>query len=441
MIIIDHHNAKMFSKNLSELFKISSSKSNIFDDADKKIKSEKREIYDCGVLDPAKASGIPSFVYEGIEEYIKSYSNCGYPGNKGEEFFISACYDYLKRNFDISLDSSNMINITNGSKTDEFIFSRLLVNPGDTVICPTPGYPSFRQGVAFASGNIHFVPLSKDDGFLLNFKNIPLDIARKAKLIWINYPNSPTGAAANIDWMTELVDWARENEIVIASDEAYIDFAYFHDDVVNVDENFCNELDVQVKEFLSIIFSVDLLNNMKILATKCRKNLSILNITTENVIAFFSLSKRSNLSSFRVGFAAGDEEIISSFYSLKNMHDDGVPHVIQHMASKALMNDEHVEKSRMIYNYCRFIWSYCFNQNIDLNTFDIQGGLFLWIKVPDGINDNEFARILFDVGGISCICGSAFGMNDYIRLALSADLNFVHKVAQNILKTMNSLRK
>lgn len=548
---------------------------NIFDEIDEKVKQmmeNGKSVYDCGVLDPAKSVGMPSFIYEGIEDFIGENHvfgkpGYGYPGNKGESWFLNAAKSYLDRHFGIGCDdetplishsdddcvddnytndnSANMhlsFNITNGSKTDEFIFARTLVNSisfsntshtpntldtpdtfddsknsmynslysnhsenktlnneksdnntSDIVICPTPGYPAFRQGAAFISANIYLSELNED--FLIDFEKIPEKIARKAKIIWINYPNSPTGRIAPMEWLQKLVKWAHDRNIVIASDEAYIDFFTSTENTQKVIKAFSQyrhsayELEISYSETSQAISSqsassrtpvsqelisqVDLQKGYEIVRNMLRSGdlkkylgHSILNITHKNVIAFFSMSKRSNMSGSRVGFCAGDSRIISAFYKVKNMHDDGVPQFIQKMSENALNDDEHVIVARELYNYCRYIWtcalSYyvkCIEKHAEYaykyrgkagyekferdscrddvefwQNFESVGGLFLWKKTPKDISDYDFADSLLNLG-IIVMPGSVFdkNMNGFVRIALSCDVKFIHDVEKIII--------
>lgn len=427
---------------------------NIFDEIDAKveqIKSKGITIYDCGVLDPAKVIGMPNFIYSGIENFIQEKNKFGqpgfgYPGNKGEEFFLQSAMNYVHRNFGVKLDLYKQINITNGSKTDEFIFGRTFLNPGDIVICPTPGYPAFQQGSRFISANVHLAQLNDD--FLIDFDKIPNEIASKAKIIWINYPNSPTGKIASKEWLEKLVSWAKKYNIIIASDEAYVDFFTYNENTIKVAEkiDYYVEQKIEKNNMHNIDDNIQNINHThEIIQKMIDENKikhhfghSILNITTNNVIAFFSLSKRSNLSSFRVGFCAGDARIISAFYKIKNMHDDGVPQFIQRMAANALNDDNHVAISRELYNYCRYCWSKAFNKTFSIeHTIETNttGGLFLWQKTPENMSDHEFAEMLLEKCGIVVMPGSVFNtqMSNFVRLALSCDINFIKNVEKLIM--------
>jgi LL-diaminopimelate aminotransferase len=417
------------NSDISDIFsKILHKSRNIFDEIDEKVsKINDKKIYDCGVLDPAKQYGVPSFIYDGLEEYCKSNNFIGYPGNKGEGFFLKSCAEYLDRNFGIELHSESQINITNGSKTDEFIFPAAFLNPGDLIICPTPGYPSFTQGARTFGFELYLTELKEENNFLIDFENIPTEIAEKAKMIWINYPNSPTGVVAPKEWLENLVNWAKKHNIIIAADEVYVDFFYNSDDVKIVSDNIKSISEFSKTENFEHIRGHN-------------SGHSILNITTENVIAFFSLSKRSNMSSFRVGFAAGDSKLIQGLYRLKNLHDDGVPHIIQKIATNAFNNDTHVQKE--IYNYCRYKWTNSFSKLIynkeilpNDEVFLNKGGLFMWQKVPENYTDMEFANELLNQSGIVVIPGSTFNakMNKYIRIAMSHNINFINEVEEKIL--------
>ena len=279
-------------------------KMDVFDQIDEKVLALKQQgidVIDFGVGDPAKLNAPPQYAIDALSQHAVAHRLSGYPDYRGTEKFRHACCGYMQREFTVALDPKTELIATIGSKEAVFNFPRVFLNPGDIVICPTPGYPPFHLGTKAAHGNPYYVPLLEKNNFLIDLKAIPKEIVKQAKIIWINYPNSPTGATAPASWYRQLIDWAQQHDIIIAADEgAYIDLYYN------------------------------------------QKPTSILEIDKKNVVVFYSLSKRNNMTSYRVGFAAGDRKIIEGMVKLKSYQDNGVPQFIQDTAAQVFDDSEFV---------------------------------------------------------------------------------------------------
>ena len=245
-----------------------------------KLRSSGRRVIDFGVGDPS--SPAPDFVIQALTQAGREHATTGYPSYIGLPGFREAAARYMSSNFGIKLNADREISSTIGSKEAVFNFPLGFINPGDMVICPTPGYPVYKTGTEFAGGIPYLVPLLPENNFLIDLKSIPDEVAQKAKIIWTNYPNSPTGVCAPKEWLEELISWGRKNNVIIAADEGcYIDI-YFGP-----------------------------------------KPLSILELAGNNyegIITFYSLSKRNNMTGYRTGFVAGDELIINGFKKSQNKY-------------------------------------------------------------------------------------------------------------------------
>lgn len=312
---------------------------------------------DFGVGDPSEPT--PDFVIEGLTEAGRKHAKTGYPNYAGSLDFREAAARYMKRRFGVILDPESEISSNIGSKEAIFNFPEGFINPGDTVIIPSPGYPPMRTGTIFAGGKPYFVPLLAENDFLIDYAAIPAEVCKRAKIIWLNYPNSPTGAIASREYYEGLAAWAREHSIIIAADEGcYIDI-YF-----------------------------------------VEKPISILEVAREGVIVFYSLSKRNNMTGYRVGFVAGDSAVISIFKKLKMNIDSGTPDVIQEVAIKALDDDHHIAQMRKLYEKKRDILLAAL-KGIGLETKNSEATFYIWQKVfsdttPQAGSDLEFAKKLLD---------------------------------------------
>ena len=312
----------------------------------------------------------------------------------------------MQRRFGITLDAEREICATIGSKEAIFNFPEGFVDPGDTVLCPSPGYPPFKTGSIFAEGVPYFVPLLKRNGFLIDYEAIPEEIARRAKIMWVNYPNSPTGAVASREYYRGLTDWAREHNIIVASDEGcYIDI-YFGEPPP-----------------------------------------SILEVAREGVVAFYSLSKRSNMTGYRVGFVCGDERIVDIFKRLKTNIDSGVPHIIQDAAIAALADDAHVASMRESYRTKRDVLLEGLRE-AGFEPAESAATFYVWLKVPG--SDIEFAKRLLEPPiGIVVTPGSLIsdmcdgGINPgegYVRFALVPPLEAVREAADRLVSHNRRLK-
>lgn len=321
---------------------------------------------DFGVGDPSEPT--PDFVIKGLEAAGYKHAKTGYPSYIGSKEFRCAAAGYMKRRFGVSLDIETEISSNIGSKEAIFNFPEGFINPGDVVIIPSPGYPPMKTGTIFAEGIPYFVPLLEKNNFLVDYEAIPDDICKRAKIIWINYPNSPTGAVASRSYYEGLIKWARKHEIIIAADEGcYIDI---YDNAVGVDDGYGIPI-------------------------------SILEVEREGIITFYSLSKRNNMTGYRVGFVAGDRAIVEVFKKLKTNVDSGTPSIIQEAGILALNDDKHSAKMRKLYDKKREILFKAL-EGIGLEVKKPAATFYVWQKIPHEFFkkniDNSARANVFDSG-------------------------------------------
>ncbi len=307
---------------------------------------------DFGVGDPSDPT--PDFVIDALSYAAKNHATTGYPSYVGSMDFRLAAAQYMERRFGVNLDPEKEICSNLGSKEAIFNFPEAFINPGDVVIMPSPGYPPMKTGTIFAEGVPFFVPLLAENDFLINYRAIPAEIAKLAKIMWLNYPNSPTGATASREYYEGLIEWARENNIILAADEGcYIDIYYD------------------------------------------QKPISILEVGREGIVTFYSLSKRNNMTGYRIGFVAGDEQVIDIFKRLKTNIDSGTPDFIQDVAAMALRDDSHAQEMREIYKQKAEILLPAL-ESLGLEVSRPKATFYIWQKVPAGMSDVEFAKRLLD---------------------------------------------
>ena len=357
------------------------------------------DIIDFGVGDPRDET--PSFIRDAAKAALDEFKTSGYPSYVGLPEFRATIAAWYKRRFNVMLDLETEITSTVGSKEGIFNFPEAFIEPGDVVIMPTPGYPPYVRGTLFAEGISYMYPLLEENNFYPNFNAFPKDIVKKTKILWVCYPNSPTGKLATQKFYEECVAFCQTHGIILASDECYVDI-YFKE-----------------------------------------KAISALEISKKGVVAFHSLSKRNNMTGYRVGFVCGDSEIISTFKKLKTNIDSGTPNFMQAAAIAALQDDMHVELMRQKYAKRRAL---IFDglRKLGLEVNEPEGTFYIWQRVPSGYDSVSFAkRLLQKDCGIAVTPGqwisdeTESGVNpgkNYVRFALVENEERVAEAAQRLMK-------
>ena len=323
-----------------------------FDEVDKqvaKLKSHGITPIDFGVGDPKEPT--PGFIRNHTKRAIDKRKDSGYPSYIGSNEFRQAIAEWSRNRFNISLNPDTEITSTIGSKEGVFNFHEGFVNNGDYVLMPNPGYPPYERGTLFAEGRPHFMNLTADNDFLPKLDDIPRDVVRKAKIMWLNFPGNPTTAMAPKSFLKEAIDFCHDKEIILASDESYTEIYY--------DE----------------------------------KPLSVLEIDREGIVAFQTMSKRSNMTGYRVGWVAGDENIINIFRKVKTNIDSGTPTFLQDSAISALQDESHVEEMRRQYKIKRDIIIDAM-KGLGLKDCTPKATLYIWQKTPKDVSSLEFAKKL-----------------------------------------------
>jgi LL-diaminopimelate aminotransferase len=354
------------------------------------------DVVDFGVGDPS--SPAPDFVIAALAEAARARATAGYPRYEGDPAFREAAAEYMRREYGVVLDVEREIASTMGSKEAIFHLPPAFVNPGDVVICPTPGYPPYKNGTRFAGAVPYYVPLLEENGFLIDYESIPTDVSRRAKIIWTNYPNSPTGRVAPREWLEGLASWARDNDVIVAADEGCYN-------------EFCFD----------------------------GRPTSILEISRDGVVALYSLSKRNNMTCYRAGFVAGDARVVSAITRVKTNADSGTPTFIQDAAAVALRDREHVRLMREEYRAKREVMLAALSA-AGLPPCPSEATFYLWQRAPSGLGGVELSRRLLEVGivttpgeWISDV--TADGVNpgrDFVRFALVPPMEQVKDAAARI---------
>ncbi len=353
---------------------------------------------DFGVGDPTAPT--PEVVRRACREAVDARATAGYPSYVGTVEFRKACADWTERRFGVSLDPETEVTATSGSKEAVFHLHEGFVDPGDVVLGPNPGYPPYARGALFAEGVHVPYPLLAKNGFLPDLRAIPADVADRARILWICYPNSPTGALAPREFLGKAVAWCRERDILLASDEAYSEI-YFTEEPPH----------------------------------------SALEFGTEGVLAIFSLSKRSAMTCYRVGWVAGDARAVSIFRKVKTNLDSGTPTFVQDAAIAALQDERHVGEFRREYREKRDVLTAAFRE-MGLPDCTPDAALYIWQRIPESTSSVEFAKaLLAPEAGIVVTPGpwlasEVDGVNPgegFVRLALVPSIEDCREAARILL--------
>lgn len=310
------------------------------------------QVIDFGVGDPKAPT--PGFARAAAKEGLDAHATTGYPSYIGAESFRRACAEWIGRRFGVALDPAKHVSATIGSKEAVFHLPFAFVDPGDFVVSPNPGYPPYTRGTTFAGGRNWVYPLRAETGFLPDLGSIPKDVLARTRVLWICYPNSPTGAVAPLGFLRDAAAFCREHDILLASDEAYSEL-YFGDGPPP----------------------------------------SALAAGLDHVLSVFSMSKRSNMTGWRVGFVAGDADAVRLFRKLKTNIDSGTPTFLQDGSAAALGDEAHVGAMRREYRTKRDIVCGAFRA-MGLPDCAPAATIYVWQRVPAGMTSVEFAKRLLD---------------------------------------------
>ncbi|MFV1958197.1 MAG: aminotransferase class I/II-fold pyridoxal phosphate-dependent enzyme [Planctomycetota bacterium] len=358
------------------------------------------EPIDFGVGDPTVPT--PAFIRDRLKTAVDERAASGYPAYQGDPAFRRAAAAWMQGRFGVRVDPDREICATIGSKEAVFNVHEGLLDPGDEILVPSPGYPPYKRGALFAEGRPVFYPLRRESGFLPDLDAIDAGVADRARAIWVCYPNSPTGAVADRAYYERLLEKAARHGWVVLSDEAYSEIYYGPDGDPPP---------------------------------------SILEVQREGVLAFFSLSKRSAMTGWRIGWVAGDEALIDIFRRVKTNVDSGTPTFIQDAAVAALADETHVRAFRADYRAKRDVLVAGLGA-AGLEDCTPAAALYVWQRAPEGLSGVDFAARLLepDVAvvatpgeWISDLCpGGENPGAGYVRFALVPPLADVKRAASRI---------
>jgi LL-diaminopimelate aminotransferase len=349
------------------------------------LKQEQRklgkDLIDLGIGDPDLPT--PPHIVAALAEAARDPATHRYPSYVGMEDFRRAAAQFMQTRFGVTVDPIKEVIGVIGSKEAIAHFPFAFVNPGDIVLCPDPGYPVYATLTRFAGGEPYFLPLRRDSGFLPDLDAIPADVAKRAKILWINYPNNPTAALAAPGFYEKVVAFAEKNDVIVASDLAYSEMYY----------------GAAPPSFLETPGA------------------------REVGIEFHSLSKTYNMTGWRVGWACGNATLVGGLGQVKTNVDSGVFDAVQRAAIAALTGDQGpVAKQRAIYKERRDVLC----GGLAKAGFDVltpEASFYTLVANPKGTTSIEFAARLLTEAGVVATPATGFGPSGegYVRLTVCAD--------------------
>ena len=355
----------------------------LFVDINRKI-AEKRsrgeDIISFAIGDPDTPT--PPHIIDELCREANNPINHRYPETSGLPELSEAIAEWYKRRFGVLLAPDQEVLPLIGSKEGIGHISFCFIDPGDIALVTDPGYPVYSVSTILAGGDPYFVPLTEENVFLPDLTIIEKGIAKKAKLLWLNYPNNPTGAVAGIDFFEKAVQFAKENDVVICHDAPYTEVSY---------DGYCPP------SFMQVTGAKDV------------------------GIEFHSLSKTYNMTGWRIGMAVGNSKVIDALFRFKSNLDSGIPQAIQRAAIEALTGSQkYIEERNAVYQRRRDQLVRALD-DIGLKARTPRAGFYLWAKVPDGYTSMGFTNLLLDETGIAVTPGVGYGNagEGFIRLSIT----------------------
>jgi len=341
----------------------------------------------------------PDFIVEAMIRSTHEPSHHGYGGYYGTPQLRSAMAGYYERRFGVELDPDSQVCPLIGSKEGIANVAQAFVDPGALVLVPDPGYPTYSLGTLLAGGVPYRFPLLATDGLLPDLEAIPENVARSARIMWLNYPNNPTGATADLEFFERVVDFARRFDILVCHDNPYCDVTF---------DGFVAPSLLQVPGAMDV------------------------------ALEFNSLSKTYNMAGWRVGMAVGNRLAVESLARTKTNIDSGIFRPIQDAAVVALSGDQTwLAERNEIYRQRRDLIMETLEQ-VGLYADKPLASLYLWVETPSGYTSEAFASKLLEEAGVSIAPGTAFGEQGegHLRVSLGMDTERIREAMGRLQQFM-----
>ncbi len=347
-----------------------------------------KKIISLGIGDPDLPT--PSYIVEEIKKRVEEGENHRYPSYEGMLLFREKVASWYEKRFGVKLDAEKEVLTLIGSKEGIGHLPLGLINPQDLVIVPDPGYPVYGGGTILAGGEVYPLPLKEENKFLPDLESIPVKVRKKAKLMFLNYPNNPTSATCELEFFKEVVDFAKKFQIVVCHDAAYSEITYDG---------------YRAPSFLQVPGAKEI------------------------GVEFHSLSKTFNMTGWRIGFVVGNEEVIRALKKVKTNLDSGVFQAVQWAGIKALEKGTPEEETLKTYRRRRDLLVEGL-KDLGLEVSKPRATFYLWVKTPGGMSSEEFAMFLLEKSGVVVTPGRGFGEHGegYIRISYTVPTEEIEEV-------------
>ncbi len=374
----------------------------LFAELERKI-SEKRDagqdVISLGIGDPDLPT--PDVVVEELRSAVLRPDTHQYPSNWGRAVFRKAVASFYADRFGVTLNPDNQVLPVLGGKEGIFHICSVMLDPGDVALGTDPGYPVYTGGPLLVDAEPYMMPLIPERGFKPDLSAVPTDIAKRAKLMFINYPNNPTGAVIEPGdpFFSEVVEFARDHDIVVVHDQCYSEISFDG---------------YRAPSFLATPGAMDV------------------------GVEMFSLSKSWNMTGWRVGACVGNEEIVGAFWKFKTNVDSGMFDAVQLAGAKALTEARHFpEEMSRVYQRRRDIVVEALRA-IGLEAQAPKGTIYVWVPVPDGYTSASFCELVLEQANVVVSPGASYGDSGegFIRISLSTPDDRLREAISRIESSM-----
>jgi len=363
------------------------------DRARREVQARGVDVISMGIGDPDLPT--PRFIVEALKRAADDPKVYRYPDYQGSSRFRCAAARWYERRFGVRFDPEREVCALIGSKEGIANFSLAVVEPGDVVLIPDPGYPVYQAGCVFAGGTPYYLPLRKENGFTPDFGAIPPEVLRRAKLLWLNYPNNPTAASVELDFFAEAVRFCLKHQIILAHDAAYSEITY---------DGYRSPSVFQVPE-----------------ARQC-------------AIEFHSLSKTFSMTGWRLGFALGNVELVDALGKVKTNVDSGVFEAVQEAGVVALdAYPSSVKETCEIYR-SRLEMLVPALKRLGLECERPRATFYVWAAVPEGYTSVSLALKFLEQAGVVVTPGSGFGRcgEGFVRFSITVPTERIEEAVRRI---------
>jgi LL-diaminopimelate aminotransferase len=344
------------------------------------LKARGEDIISFAIGDPDLPT--PSHIIEHMCQAAHDPKNHRYPETAGLPELRQVIAEWYERRFGVTLNPAKEVLPLIGSKEGIGHMALCFIEAGDLALVPDPSYPPFFMGTILAGGEPYFMPLKEENDFLPDFEAIPGEVADRAKLMWLNYPNNPTSAIAGLDFFEKAVHFAQQHDLAICHDAPYTEVAF---------DGYKPPSFMQIPEAKKI------------------------------GVEFHSLSKTYHMTGWRIGMVVGNADMINALFRVKSNLDSGIPQAIQYAAIEALRGfQKHITEHNAILQRRRDKLLKALNE-VGLKARVPKATFYIWAKIPQGYTSMDFTKKLLDEAGIAVTPGTGYGKEGegYIRLSLT----------------------